>query len=324
MAIRAYGCIKTSKHKNLKYKLLYILFVSFALGFEVLEFSQYQKESIKPTLYLVSEKYDGVRGVWDGQTLRTKKGNVIAAPACWIEKLPSFALDGELWMGYKEFESVQALSMRKDSVCDEWQRVRYKVFDAPTCAMESSYKNAFGNQSESCTLSARLEKVREFLQSKQEGVIDLIVQNPLDFSDSKSFGILDSLLQEVLAKGGEGLILRIDDKAYTPGRAKDELKLKAYADSECKVIGYTEGKGRLEGKTGALICEQEIQEGSDFSYDFSLCAKPCVIHFKIGSGLSDELRENPPEIGSVITYRYNGFSKNGLPKFARFLRMYAQ
>ncbi|WP_181562853.1 DNA ligase [Helicobacter sp. 10-6591] len=308
----------------MKYKLLYIFFVSFALGFEVLEFSQYQKESIKPTLYLVSEKYDGVRGVWDGKTLRTKRGNIIAAPACWIEKLPPFALDGELWMGYKGFESVQALSTRKDSVCDDWQKVRYKVFDAPTCALESSYKNGFGDQSGFCTLFARLDKVREFLQTKQESVIDLIPQSALDFSDNKSFDTLDFLLQEVLKKGGEGLILRIDDKAYTPGRAKDELKLKAYADSECKVIGYTEGKGRLEGKTGALICEQEIQEGSDFSYDFSLCAKPCVIHFKIGSGLSDELRENPPEIGSVITYRYNGFSKNGLPKFARFLRMYAQ
>jgi DNA ligase-1 len=51
-----------------------------------------------PTPYLVSEKYDGVRALWDGQTLRSRAGNTIAAPAWFIAKLPKQPLDGELWI----------------------------------------------------------------------------------------------------------------------------------------------------------------------------------------------------------------------------------
>ncbi|WP_431305987.1 hypothetical protein [Vibrio crassostreae] len=32
------------------------------------------------------------------------------------------------------------------------------------------------------------------------------------------------------------------------------------------------------------------------------------------------MRLAPPEIGSRITFRYNGFTQNGKPKFARFVR----
>ena len=44
--------------------------------------------------------------------------------------------------------------------------------------------------------------------------------------------------------------------------------------------------------------------------------------FAIGSGLTDALRQTPPEIGCIITYRYNGLTKHGLPRFARFLRVH--
>jgi DNA ligase-1 len=47
---------------------------------------------------------------------------------------------------------------------------------------------------------------------------------------------------------------------------------------------------------------------------------PEGLEFAIGSGLSDALRQTPPAIGSEITYRYNGYTSNGIPRFARFLR----
>ena len=37
------------------------------------------------TRYLVSEKLDGVRAFWDGTSLRTRAGNVIKAPAWFID-----------------------------------------------------------------------------------------------------------------------------------------------------------------------------------------------------------------------------------------------
>lgn len=39
---------------------------------------------------------------------------------------------------------------------------------------------------------------------------------------------------------------------------------------------------------------------------------------KIGSGLKDKDRENPPKIGSIVTYKFNGLTKNSLPRFPVF------
>ncbi|HEX7047399.1 MAG TPA: DNA ligase, partial [Gammaproteobacteria bacterium] len=41
----------------------------------------------------------------------------------------------------------------------------------------------------------------------------------------------------------------------------------------------------------------------------------------IGSGFTDAERAEPPAIGSLVTYRYNGLTSNGVPRFARFLRV---
>jgi len=43
--------------------------------------------------------------------------------------------------------------------------------------------------------------------------------------------------------------------------------------------------------------------------------------FRIGSGFSDAQRASPPPPGSWVTYRYNGLTSTGLPRFARFMRV---
>jgi DNA ligase-1 len=53
------------------------------------------------------------------------------------------------------------------------------------------------------------------------------------------------------------------------------------------VIGHEAGKGRLHSTLGALLVREE-----------SGC------EFKIGSGFDDKQRENPPEIGSVVTFKF--------------------
>ena len=45
------------------------------------------------------------------------------------------------------------------------------------------------------------------------------------------------------------------------------------------------------------------------------------IIFKIGSGFSDKERYTPPAIGSIITFKYNGKTRAGIPRFARFYRV---
>jgi DNA ligase-1 len=43
--------------------------------------------------------------------------------------------------------------------------------------------------------------------------------------------------------------------------------------------------------------------------------------FLIGTGFTDQVRKNPPPVGTTITYTYRGLSKTGLPRFASYLRV---
>jgi len=43
--------------------------------------------------------------------------------------------------------------------------------------------------------------------------------------------------------------------------------------------------------------------------------------FSVGTGFSDAQRDNPPPVGSTITFRYQELSDRGVPRFASFLRV---
>lgn len=98
-------------------------------------------------------------------------------------------------------------------------------------------------------------------------------------------------------------MLHRGDAPYRAGRGAGLLKLKPYDDAEAHVIAIRPGQGRLEGRMGSL--EVRTQVGRRFS---------------IGSGFSDEDRTDPPPVGSWVTYRFNGLTATGLPRFARFMR----
>ncbi len=55
--------------------------------------------------------------------------------------------------------------------------------------------------------------------------------------------------------------------------------MKIFYDAEAVVIGYEAGKGRNQGVCGALKCRMESGKV-----------------FKIGTGLNDAVRLNPPKI----------------------------
>ena len=45
----------------------------------------------------MSEKYDGLRGLWTGHSLYSRLGREIKVPSFFSESLPEVSLDGELW-----------------------------------------------------------------------------------------------------------------------------------------------------------------------------------------------------------------------------------
>jgi len=80
---------------------------------------------IDPAGYLVSEKYDGVRAVWDGATMRFRSGLPIALPAWFAAELPRCPLDGELWLGRGRFEQTAGAVRRTAGAHEEWRGMRY-------------------------------------------------------------------------------------------------------------------------------------------------------------------------------------------------------
>jgi DNA ligase 1 len=111
-------------------------------------------------------------------------------------------------------------------------------------------------------------------------------------------------LDEIVQGGGEGLVLHRGASLYHAGRNDDLLKFKPYDDTEAKVVGYLPGKGKYTGMMGALLVE--LPDGT---------------RFRIGTGFSDEQRHHPPSVGSMVTFRYQGTTSGGKPRFARFMRV---
>jgi DNA ligase-1 len=236
--------------------------------------------------YLVSEKLDGVRAIWDGSVLRFRSGRTISAPRWFLEGLPKTPLDGELWLGRGSFERLSGIVRQEVPDDAEWRQVRYMIFELP---------GAEG------TFAERAAAIREI--ARQAGVPWL--------REIEQFGVVDrnSLqrkMREVVKAGGEGLMLHKADARYQTGRSDVLLKVKPWADAEANVIGHQPGKGKYAGMLGAL--RVRTPEGREFD---------------LGTGFSDAQRRDPPAIDVTVTYRYRDLTASGLPRFASFLRVRA-
>ncbi len=234
--------------------------------------------------YWVSEKLDGVRGRWDGRRLHTRGGQPITPPAWFTAGWPKVAMDGELWIGRGRFDEVSGLVRSGKTDGTAWRRVRFMVFDLPDHP---------GN------FDARVMRMRALLAATRISWLQPIPQYRLANATE-----LDDRLKQVVASGGEGLMLHHRNAHYRIGRSDDLLKYKPYEDAEARVVAHTPGKGKYAGMLGALVVQHA--DGREF---------------RLGSGLTDAQRYAPPPIGSLVTYRYNGLTSKGLPRFARFLRI---
>ncbi|WP_059120801.1 DNA ligase [Vibrio sp. MEBiC08052] len=242
------------------------------------------RDELEFSHYRVSEKLDGIRGVWDGKQLRTRNGTQIHAPQWFLRQLPPFPVEGELWAGRGQFHLVQQTILDQHPDPKSWQQVSFMLFDIP-----------FGIG----PYHQRYQKIESWLLSRPDiSNIRLIQQFALTSQKA-----LDKFMQRIIQANGEGIMLRDWNAVYHSGRSETLLKMKPYLDDEAQVIGYKKGKGKYQNQVGALLVRD--RRG---------------IEFYIGSGLTDQQRTSPPTIGSWITYRYDRITAKGKPRFARFLR----
>ena len=229
----------------------------------------------------MSEKLDGVRAYWDGQRFLSRLGNPYFAPGWFTAGLPSFPLDGELWLDRKAFQRTVSIVRRQDQ-SDAWREIRFLVFDAP------GHGGAF---------EARVRHYHEYITGRRLEFVRAHAHEPCRGVDH-----LRAELKRVEALGGEGLMLRRPGSAYEVGRSHSLLKVKSFFDAEARVVGHQAGAGRHRGRLGALLVE--LQDGTGFA---------------VGSGLSDAERGDPPPVGSIITFRYQELSDGGVPRFPTYV-----
>ena len=248
--------------------------------------SVYQS-NIQVTDYLVSEKYDGVRAIWKEGKLVTKKGNTIYAPDWFIKALPDVWLDGELWSSRQNFEFTASTVLSHKANTAAWKKIQYRVFDMP------NYHMPFIERANAYT---------ELINTLNIPFIKVIEQVELADNDA-----LSEMLKSYTAMGAEGLILHRKQAKFASGRSDNVLKLKPYHESQAEVRAYVPGKGKYLGKTGALeVVWYSAEQHTE-------------VRFKIGSGLTDIERAQPPEIGSLVRFKYHGLTKNNIPRFASYI-----
>lgn len=158
-----------------------------------------------PKGWLVSEKLDGWRAFWDGATLRTRTWAPIHAPASITALLPKgIALDGELWAGRGGFLTMQSLGQINRPADPRWAGVKYMVFDLPT--------------TQSLPIEERAALARNLVAGPQLG---FVAQSAV-----RSAAEMWSRFRDVVAGGGEGLVLKRPGSFYEFGRSSNWLKVK--------------------------------------------------------------------------------------------------
>ena len=234
--------------------------------------------------YWLSEKYDGLRGYWDGQRLLTRGGQTVQAPSWFTAGWPAVPMDGELWAGRGRFE--QALSTVRQQTPNEegWRGIRFMVFDLPA---------------HTGTFTQRISAYHQLVGQLAQPWVQAVQQEKVS-----THAELMKRLDRMVRDGGEGLMLHRGDALYRAVRSDDLLKVKTHEDAEARVTGHLPGQGKYANSLGAL----QVQT-------------PDGRQFRLGSGLTDAQRHNPPAVGAWVTYRFRGLHASGLPRFASFVRV---
>lgn len=236
----------------------------------------------------IAQNDDGEFSLWS----RTRKP-ITGVPhiAKALEGINYPYLDGELYNhDYKEnFEELTSF-IRQEEPKVGYEVVEYHVYDIPD---------------ETLTNLERAKILKE-LTLRFENTPIRIVETVVVRDEDELYKYLD----DCLARGYEGCMVRNMDGKYQFKRSYDLQKLKKFDDDEFRIIDVKVGtKGSMAGKA-VFVCtkyrdEQPLPDGETFD---------CKLR-----GNMDELQkyaENPTlVVGKILTVKYQGYTKYGKPRF---------
>jgi hypothetical protein len=197
-------------------------------------------------------------------------------------------LDGELYNhAYKsDFEKIVS-AVRKDEPTEECVKiVQYHIYDVANTNL---------------TFEERNDNLICILSNRPSLVVKLVDTSHL----SNEEAVMDHFIG-YCKKGYEGLMLRNSYSMYVGKRSYSLQKAKPFNDDEFKIVGFTEGKGKLAGHLGTFICK--TKEGNTF--DPPLNADQPTLKKMFENGAS--------YIGKMLTVRFQGYTgKNKVPRFSK-------
>ena len=266
----------------------------------------FKKYNLEGDWYL-SEKYDGIRAIWNGEKLLTRSLREFSwVPQWFLDKLPSgFPLDGELIIPNETFGTFSSISIQKEcqESHDKWLRINYLIFDTPQ---------------DHITFEGRMLLLDKKIDNL-DGQIKLICFRKIK-SIEKHFDVVNTKFDKVISNGGEGVMLIKSDSLYKFGkRSKMSLKYKKYHEGEAEVIQLHEGRGKYKGMLGKLECR--LPNGNKFFCGTGFNDKQRNSYRLNDNGFMElVIREKDnPNIGDTITYScMEIIKKTGVPRMSVF------
>ena len=144
--------------------------------------------------WMMSEKLDGWRMMWNGSEFILRGGGVLRVPDRWKVGMPAVALDGELFAGRGEFNTIQGRIARG------FHGLTFQVFDAP---MPGTYRQ-------------RLAFLKSLSLPDHVGLVPQVrcrdTRHLIEHADA------------IVSAGGEGAVVRRAVARYVPARTDDVLR----------------------------------------------------------------------------------------------------
>ena len=268
-----------------------------------------------PLGWWMSEKLDGYRAIFSTshRQFLSRNNKAYNAPKWLTDLVPEVDLDGELYTGRDNFEKM-GIVRKKVPVDDEWIRVRFHIFDAPSHPGTFRERQIYlRNILE--ILQAHWNTIRATLDKKFHNLdcpVAIVKQVNIE-----SYEQMNEFYKMVINHKGEGIMIKDPDSFYETKRSDFMLKYKPVYDAEAIIVGYNEGEGKYTGKLGSFVCKMIMYTNNCYivnpneNQSFNL------------SGMNDEIRGDylsSHPIGTIITYQYSSITNTGIPRFPRYLR----
>lgn len=229
--------------------------------------------------YYIQEKLDGNRciayynnGKWNFQS-RSGKVLKVDFDMSWAPE--DLVFDGEVMTlgkaGSRDFNKTSGAINGKYT---DKSALHYYIYDIIDTSL---------------TYEERWAILKEIDDTKDCTILPVLGKVFVDWNPSKNQE-LDKLLDYIVDKGGEGVMLRDPNGTYEHKRSKNLLKYKKVKTMDLRVTGVLPGTGKYIGMIGSLECQDDEH----------------TILVNVGSGLSDEDRMLSDEfwLNKIVEVKY--------------------